>query len=47
MHAAIFFGFAALFIVTMIIMAQDDFSELFFHIRFITGNFYLIWSVVG
>jgi len=47
MHAAIFFGFAALFVVTLIIMAQDDFFELFFHIRFITGNFYLIWSLVA
>lgn len=47
MHAAIFFGFAALFVVTLIIMAQDDFFELFFHIRFIEGNFYLIWSVVA
>ena len=47
MHAAIFFGFAALFVVTLIIMAQDDFFELFFHMRFITGNFYLIWSLVG
>jgi Fe-S oxidoreductase/nitrate reductase gamma subunit len=47
MHAAIFFGFAALFGVTLIIMAQDDFFELFFHMRFITGNFYLIWSLVG
>jgi len=47
MHAAIFFGFAALFGVTLIIMAQDDFFELFFHVRFIQGNFYLIWSLVG
>ena len=47
MHASIFFGFVALFIVTLIIMAQDDFFELFFHIRFIEGNFYLIWSLVA
>ncbi len=47
MHASIFFGFAALFVVTLIIMAQDDFFELFFHIRFIEGNFYLIWSLVA
>ncbi len=47
MHAALFFGFAALFIVTLIIMAQDDFFELFFHWRFITGNFYLVWSLVA
>lgn len=47
MHASIFFGFVALFVVTLIIMAQDDFFELFFHIRFIEGNFYLIWSIVA
>ncbi|OHD65156.1 MAG: hypothetical protein A2176_02650 [Spirochaetes bacterium RBG_13_51_14] len=47
MHAAIFFGFAALFVVTLIIMAQDDFFELFFHNHFIKGNFYLVWSLVG
>ncbi len=47
MHASFFFGFAVLFVVTMILMAQDDFTELFFHYRFIQGNFYLIWSLVG
>ncbi len=47
MHAAVFFGFAGLFIVTLIIMIQDDFTELFFHYRFIEGNFYLIWSLVA
>ncbi len=47
MHASLFFGFAALFIVTLIIMAQDDFFELFFHMRFITGNFYLFWSLAA
>ena len=47
MHAALFFGFAGLFIVTMIIVAQEDFTELFFHTKFIYGNFYLIWSLFG
>lgn len=47
MHATVFFGFAALFVVTLIIMAQDDFFELFFNIRFIEGNFYLFWSLAG
>lgn len=47
MHAALFFGFAVLFCVTLIIMLQDDFTELFFHYRFIEGNFYLIWSLFG
>ncbi len=47
MHAALFFGFAGLFIVTLIIMINDDFTELFFHYRFLTGNFYLLWSLAG
>ncbi|OHD69171.1 MAG: hypothetical protein A2W19_06175 [Spirochaetes bacterium RBG_16_49_21] len=47
MHASLFFGFAVLFVVTMIIMVQDDFTELFLHIRFIQGNFYLFWSLAG
>lgn len=47
MHAALFFGFVVLFGVTMLIMLQDDFTELFFHTRFLEGNFYLFWSLVG
>ena len=45
MHAAVFFGFAGLFLVTMLIMIQDDFTELFFHTRFLVGNFYIYWSL--
>lgn len=44
MHAAFFFGFAGLFVVTLLIMIQDDFTELFFHFKFLVGNFYLYWS---
>jgi Fe-S oxidoreductase/nitrate reductase gamma subunit len=47
MHASIFFGFGVLFVVTMIIMVQDDFTELFFHTHFIQGNFYLFWSLAA
>lgn len=47
MHAALFFGFVALAGVTFFIFVKDDFTELFFHWNFITGNFYLIWSLVG
>ncbi len=47
MHASIFFGFVALAGVTFFIFVKDDFTELFFHWNFITGNFYLIWSLVG
>ena len=45
MHASIFFGFIVLFIVTLIIVVQEDFTALFFHYHFIDGNFYLIWSL--
>jgi len=47
MHASLFFGFVALAGVTFFIFVKDDFTELFFHWNFITGNFYLIWSLVG
>ncbi|HPC39519.1 MAG TPA: heterodisulfide reductase-related iron-sulfur binding cluster [Spirochaetota bacterium] len=47
MHAALFFGFVALAGVTFFIFIKDDFTELFFHWNFITGNFYLIWSLVA
>ncbi len=47
MHASLFFGVVGLFIVTMFIMIQDDFTELFFHYRFLEGNFYLLWSLMG
>jgi len=47
MHAALFFGFAGLFIVTLIIMVNDDITELFYHYKFLTGNFYLYWSLAA
>lgn len=45
MHASFFFGFLVLFIVTMIIVVQEDLTGLFFDYHFIHGNFYLIWSL--
>ena len=47
MHASIFFGFLVLFVVTLIIVVQEDFTALFFHYHFLKGNFYLIWSLFG
>ena len=47
MHASIFFAFLGLVAVTLMIMVQDDFTELFFHIKFLTGNTYLLWSLAG
>ena len=47
MHGSIFFGFVVLFIVTMIIVVQEDFTGLFFHYHFIHGDFYIIWSLFG
>ncbi|MBN1298363.1 MAG: 4Fe-4S dicluster domain-containing protein [Actinobacteria bacterium] len=45
MHASIFFAFLGLILVTALIMIQDDFTELFFNIRYLEGNFYLLWSL--
>jgi len=45
MHVTIFWGFVGLFLVTMLIMIQDDLTELFFHVRFLYGNFYIYWSL--
>ncbi|HSV96185.1 MAG TPA: heterodisulfide reductase-related iron-sulfur binding cluster [Spirochaetota bacterium] len=46
-HVSLFWGFIGLFIVTAIIVVQEDITELFFHTKFIYGNFYLIWSLAG
>ncbi|MCP4131194.1 MAG: (Fe-S)-binding protein [bacterium] len=47
MHSSFFYGFVGLFIVTMIIVVQEDITGLFFHHHFIHGTFYLIWSLCG
>ena len=46
-HGAIFFGFVVLFVVTMIIVVQEDFTGLFFNYHFIYGDFYIVWSFFG
>ncbi len=47
MHASLFFGFVVLFIVTLIVVVQEDITGLFFNYHFIHGNFYIIWSLFG
>lgn len=46
LHAIFFWGFGLLFIGTLLIMAQADFTDLLFHIRFLKGPFYEIFSLV-
>ena len=46
LHALFFWGFGLLFIGTLLIMAQADFTDLLFHVRFLKGTFYLIYSLV-
>jgi len=44
MHLFLFWGFLVLFIGTVLIFFQEDFTKLFFNKIFIFGNFYLIFS---
>jgi Fe-S oxidoreductase/nitrate reductase gamma subunit len=46
LHAFFFWGFGLLFIGTLLVMAQVDFTELFFGWVFLTGTFYKIFSLV-
>ena len=45
MHLMIFWGFVALFIGTLIITVQEDFTLLLFDYEFWQGTFYLLYSV--
>ena len=45
-HAIFFWGFLALFVGTCFVAAQADFSDLLFGYRFLTGNFYRVFSLV-
>ncbi|MBL3588242.1 MAG: 4Fe-4S dicluster domain-containing protein [gamma proteobacterium endosymbiont of Lamellibrachia anaximandri] len=47
MHASLFYGFVALTFVTGMIVLQEDISAPLFDVRFIYGNFYLIWSLLA
>jgi len=45
-HGLFFWGFFLLFIGTCFVAAQADFTDLLFGYRFLTGNFYKIFSLV-
>jgi Fe-S oxidoreductase/nitrate reductase gamma subunit len=44
-HSLFFWSFLALFIGTSLIVAQADFTDLFFDVVFLKGSFYLFFSV--
>jgi Fe-S oxidoreductase/nitrate reductase gamma subunit len=44
MHLFLFWGFLVLFVGTVLIFVQEDFTKLLFGKIFISGNFYLIFS---
>ena len=46
LHALFFWGFGLLFIGTLLIMAQADFSAPVLGIVFLQGNFYLLFSLI-
>ena len=45
-HALFFWGFLALFIGTVLVFIQADLTDPLFGIRFLTGPFYLLFSLV-
>ncbi len=44
-HALFFWSFGVLFIGTVLIVLQADFTDLLFDIRFLTGTFYKLFSL--
>jgi Fe-S oxidoreductase/nitrate reductase gamma subunit len=46
LHAFFFWGFLLLFIGTLLVMLQADFTEPLLGRRFLTGRFYLVFKVV-
>ncbi len=46
LHALFFWGFGLLFIGTLLIMAQADFTDPLFHLRFLKGGFYKLFSLL-
>ena len=45
MHSLFFWSFFLLFIGTMLIVAQADFTDLFFQVKFLKGTFYKLFSL--
>jgi Fe-S oxidoreductase/nitrate reductase gamma subunit len=46
LHALFFWGFGLLFIGSLLIMVQADFLDPLFHLRFLTGGFYKLFSLL-
>ncbi len=46
LHAFFFWGFGLLFIGTLLIMVQADLTAPLFHLRFLTGGFYKLFSLL-
>jgi len=46
LHGLFLWGFALLFIGTSLIVLQADFTDLFFGVKFLKGNFYKLFSIV-
>ena len=47
MHFLMFGAMGVLFLVTLMVMVQEDFTDLFFGVQFLRGPTYLIWSLAG
>jgi Fe-S oxidoreductase/nitrate reductase gamma subunit len=46
LHAGFFWGFLLLFIGTLLVMLQADFTDPLFSLRFLSGKFYLAFKIV-
>lgn len=46
LHGLFFWGFGLLVIGTTLIVLQADFTDLFFDVKFLTGTFYKLFSIV-
>jgi Fe-S oxidoreductase/nitrate reductase gamma subunit len=45
-HSLFFWGFLLLFIGTLLVMAQADFTDLIWNVKFLKGTFYKLFSLV-